>query len=116
MSYRLAPTEPDRAEQGFDLFRRAYLRARQANPLVPPLTPEHARRLRARVQRAFDHGGVAAWRGDELAGFMVAGPRFEMRGLAASLVPETGHAIAPPVWAAYTSAAARGRSGWAVGA
>lgn len=95
MSYRVTPTDPSMAPDGFALFRDAYLRARRANPLVPPLTREHQARLRGRVERAFAHGGVVAWRGASLAGYMVAGPPFEMRGLVASLVPEYGHAAGP---------------------
>jgi len=93
--YRLTPTEPSMAADGFALFRDAYARATRASPLLPPLTPEHEARLLARVMRTFEHGGVAAWRGGSLVGYMVAGPSFEMRGLTASLVPEHGHAVAP---------------------
>ena len=83
------------AAEGFGLLRDAYLRARGENPLLPPLTPEHEARLRRRVERAFDHGGVAASRAGRLCGFMVAGPPFAYRGLVAALVPEFGHAVAP---------------------
>jgi GNAT superfamily N-acetyltransferase len=82
------------ATDGFALFRGAYLRARRANPLLPALTVDHETRLRGRVERAFAHGGVAAWRGDALRGFMVAGPPFAFRGATAALVPEHGHAVA----------------------
>jgi GNAT superfamily N-acetyltransferase len=92
--YRLMPTDPSMAADGFALFRDAYLRARQANPLLPGLTRDHEARLRQRVERAFAHGGVAAWRGDALRGFMVAGPSFAFRGAVAALVPEVGHAVA----------------------
>jgi L-amino acid N-acyltransferase YncA len=91
----ILPTDPAAAEEGFALFRAAYLRARAANPLVPPLDGAHEARLRARVERAFDHGGAAAWRDGALVGYLVASPPFEMRGLSASLVPEFGHAVAP---------------------
>ena len=93
--YDLIPTESSQAHDGFALFRSAYERASRANPLLPALTPEHEARLFARVRRTFDHGGVAAWRGGSLLGYMVAGPSFEMRGLVASLIPEYGHAVAP---------------------
>jgi GNAT superfamily N-acetyltransferase len=89
------PTDPAWAGEGFALFRAAYLRARAANPLVPPLDGAHEARLRGRVERAFAHGGVAAWRAGAMVGYLVASPPFEMRGLAASLVPEFGHAVAP---------------------
>jgi len=82
------------AAAGFALFRQAYLRARQANPLLPGLTPEHEARLRQRVERAFAHGGVTAWQGGSPRGFMVAGPPFDFRGSVAALVPEFGHAVA----------------------
>jgi GNAT superfamily N-acetyltransferase len=90
--YRVTPTEPSMAAEGFALFRGAYGRARHANPLLPALTPEHEGRLRERVERAFAWGGVAAWRGGSMAGYMVAGPSFDFRGLIAALVPEFGHA------------------------
>lgn len=82
------------AAEGFALFRDAYLRARRTIPLLPELTEDHEARLRRRVERAFAHGGVAAWRGDVLRGFMVAGPPFAFRGSTAALVPEYGHAVA----------------------
>lgn len=93
--YRTSSTDPSLAPAGFALFRSAYERARRANPLLPFLTPEHEARLRAHVERAFEHGGAAVWRDGSLAGYMIAGPPFEMRGLTASLVPEFGHAVAP---------------------
>jgi len=93
-SYRLAATEPSTAADGFALFRAGYVRAARAKPLLPPLTPEHEARLFARVRSTFEHGGVAAWRGGSLVGYMVAGPSFQMRGLTTSLVPEYGHAVA----------------------
>ncbi len=94
MRYHLAPTEPSLAAEGFGLFRDAYLRARAANPLLPELDADHEARLQRRVERAFAYGGIAAWRGGSLRGFMIAGPSFEFRGLVASLVPEFGHAVA----------------------
>ena len=93
-SYRLTPTDPSMAAEGFALFRDAYLRARRANPLLPAFTQDHEARLRRRVERAFAHGGVAAWRGDALRGFMAAGPSFAFCGSVAALVPEYGHAAA----------------------
>ena len=93
--YRVSPTEPALAAAGFELFRDAYLRARSTNPLLPALEAEHEARVRRRVERAFAHGGVAAWRDDALRGFMIAGPSFGFRGLVASLVPEFGYAVAP---------------------
>jgi len=92
--YRLTPTDPSMAAEGFALFRDAYLRARRANPLLPMLTTDHEARLRRRVERAFAHGGVAAWRGDALRGFMIAGAPFAFRGSTAALVPEYAHAVA----------------------
>ena len=93
-SYRLTPTEPSMAAEGFALFRDAYLRARQANPLLPPPAPELEARFRGRVERAFAHGGMTVWRGGSMRGFMVAGPPFEFRGSVAALVPEFAHAVA----------------------
>lgn len=92
--YRLSPTEPSFAAAGFGLFRDAYLRACSVNPLLPVLDANHEVRLQRRVERAFAYGGVAAWYGGSLRGFMIAGPSFEFRGLVASLVPEYGHALA----------------------
>jgi GNAT superfamily N-acetyltransferase len=83
------------AAEGFALFRAAYRRARHAHPLLPGLTSEHEARLRERVEQAFARGGVAAWRGRSMAGYMIAGSPFYFRGLAAVLVPEFGHAVAP---------------------
>jgi GNAT superfamily N-acetyltransferase len=99
-SWSVSPTEPSMAAEGFALFRAAYGRARHANPLLPALTPEHEARLHGRVERAFARGGVAAWRGGSMAGYMVAGPSFDFRGLVAALVPEFGHAAAPGAGAA----------------
>lgn len=93
--HRLSSAHPSLAHEAFTLFRSAYARASDANPLLPPLTPAHEARLRTLVENAFAHGGVAAWRDGSLVGYMVAGPSFETRGLTASLVPEYGHAIAP---------------------
>ena len=111
-SYRLTPTEPSMATEGFALFRQAYLRARQANPLLPALTPAHEARLRGRVERAFAHEGMTAWRGGSLRGFMIAGPPFDFRGSVAALVPEYAHAVAEGEEAAlvgplYTAVAER---------
>jgi hypothetical protein len=39
------------------------------------------------------HGGVAAWRGGSLRGFMGAGTPFGFRGSAAALVREFAHAV-----------------------
>jgi GNAT superfamily N-acetyltransferase len=100
MRFRVSPTEPSMAAEGFALFRGAYGRARHVNPLLPALTPEHEARLRERVERAFARGGVAAWRGESMAGYMVAGPAFDFRGLVAVLVPEFGHAAVPGAGAA----------------
>ena len=94
IDYRLTPTDPSMAADGFALFHDAYRRARRANPLLPRLTTDHEARLRRRVERAFAHGGVAAWRGDVLRGFMIAGPSFDFRGSTAALVPEYAHAVA----------------------
>jgi GNAT superfamily N-acetyltransferase len=91
---RLTPTDPSMAAEGFALFRDAYLRARQAAPLLPELTAGHEARLRGRVERAFAHGGVAALRAGSLRGFMIAGPSFAFRGSTAALVPEYAHAVA----------------------
>jgi GNAT superfamily N-acetyltransferase len=93
-SYRLMPTDPSMAAEGFALFRDAYLRARRTVPLLPELTEDHEARLRRRVERAFIRGGFAAWRGDALRGFMIAGAPFAFRGSTAALVPEYGHAAA----------------------
>jgi GNAT superfamily N-acetyltransferase len=92
---RISPTEPSMAADGFGLFRVAYERACRANPHLPALTPEGEARLWERVQRAFARGGVAAWRGGSMAGYMIAGPSFDFRGLVAALVPEFGHAVVP---------------------
>lgn len=94
-TYRVSSTDPSLAPEAFALFRAGYERALRANPLLPPLTPAHAARLRTRVARAFEHGGVALRRGSSLVGYMIAGPSFEMRGLVASLVSEFAHAVAP---------------------
>lgn len=91
---RRAPLEPAHADAAFALFRGAYLRARRANPLLPDLTPDHEARLRGRVERACAHGGVAAWRGPALRGYLVASPPFDFRGARAALVPEYAHAAA----------------------
>jgi GNAT superfamily N-acetyltransferase len=99
-SWSVSSTEPSMAPEGFALFRGAYERARHTNPLLPALTPEHEARLRERVERAFARGGVAAWRGGSMVGYMVAGPPFDFRGLVAALVPEFGHAAAPGAGAA----------------
>ena len=82
------------AAEGFALFRQAYLDAYQTHPLLPPLTADHEARLKWRVERAFAWGGVVAWRGDAMAGYMAATEPFGYRGLVAALVPEFGHAVA----------------------
>ena len=87
-------------DEGFALCRAAHGRARHPNRLLPALTPEHEARLRERVERAFARGGFAAWRGGSMAGYMLAGPSFGLRGLTAALVPEFGHAAAPGAGAA----------------
>ncbi len=92
--YRLSPSDPSMAPEGFALFRQAYLDARQAHPLLPPLTADHEARLQRRVERAFAGRGVVAWRGDSMAGYMAATEPFGYRGLVAALVPEFGHAVA----------------------
>jgi GNAT superfamily N-acetyltransferase len=94
-SDRAIPTDPSMLPEAFGLFRDAYLRAAHANPYVPPLTADHEARLRGRVQRALDHGGMAVLRAGRLLGFMVASDPFPYRGLVAALVPEHAHAAAP---------------------
>jgi GNAT superfamily N-acetyltransferase len=95
MTDEIAPTDLSMRPEGFRLFRDAYLLARQANGLLPALTLEHEARLRRRVERAFEQGGVAAMRDGRLQGFMVASPTFDFRGRVAALVPEYGHAVTP---------------------
>ena len=91
----ISPTAASQAADAFELFRHSYERARRVNALVPELDAEHEARLRRRVERAFQHGGMSATRGGRLRGFMVASPAFDFRGLVATLVPEYGHAVAP---------------------
>ena len=95
MPFQLIPTSPSMAEEGFDLFVRRYDQAARAQPLIPPLAGGQPARLRARVERAFSVGGVAAVRDGRMVGYMIASPIFEMRGLGATLIPEHGHAVTP---------------------
>ena len=94
MSYHVTATDPSLLPDAFALFRRTYVVARRAHPLLPALTTEYEARLQRRLGGALGQRGVAVTRDGRLRGYMIASARFDTHGLAAAVVPEFAHAAA----------------------